>query len=83
MKKELSAIGIALSILFIASTITSNVTAQIMSTNVSNAAGNMSAPPNQTASEMGQNMSSAMGNATQAANQTMGELGENASDFGG
>jgi hypothetical protein len=43
LKKELSAIGIALSVLFLASTITNNVTVQNMSTNVSNAAGNMSA----------------------------------------
>jgi multisubunit Na+/H+ antiporter MnhB subunit len=54
MKKELSAIGIGLSVLFLASTITNNATAQNLSTNVSNAAGNMSASANQTGSEMGQ-----------------------------
>ena len=79
MKKELSLIGIALSILLIVTT-TSSVTAQNYSKNASNAVGNASASVNQTASEIGQNMSTAVGNAGQAANQTMSELGANASN---
>ena len=78
MKKELSLIGIALSILLVATT-TSSVTAQNYSKNASNAVGNASASVNQTASEIGQNTSTAVGNAGQAANQTMSELGANAS----
>jgi hypothetical protein len=79
MKKELSLIGIALSILLVA-TIASSVTAQNFSKNASNTLGNTSASANQTASEVGQNMSNAVGNAGQAANQTMSELGTNASN---
>ena len=79
MKKELSLIGIALSILLVATT-TSSVTAQNYSKNASNAVGNASVSVNQTASELGQNMSTAVGNAGQAANQTMSELGANASN---
>ena len=76
MKKEFSLIGIALSILLVA-TAASSVTAQNATTN---AVGNASASVNQTASEVGQNMSTAVGNAGQAANQTMSELGTNASN---
>jgi hypothetical protein len=79
MKKELSLIGIALSILLVVTT-TSSVTAQNYSKNASNAVGNASASVNQTASEVGQNMSNAVGNAGQAANQTMSELTTNASN---
>src|SRR6476659_4986555 len=78
MKKELSLIGIALSILLVATT-ASSVTAQNYSQNASNAVGNASASVNQTASEAGKNMSSAIGNAGKAVNQTMSELGTNAS----
>ena len=76
MKNGLLLVGIALSILVSAS-VTNNVVAQNLTTNASNAAGNMSVSANQTASEMGQNVS--MGNASQSANQTMSELGKNAS----
>ena len=79
MKKELFLIGIALSILLVATT-TSSVTAQNYSKNASNAVGNASASVNQTASEIGQNMSTAVGNTGQAANKTMSELGANASN---
>jgi hypothetical protein len=79
MKKEFSLIGIALSILLVA-TAASSVTAQNYSKNASNAVGNASASVNQTASELGQNLSNAVGNAGQAANQTMSELGTNASN---
>ena len=79
MKKEISVIGIALSILLFVIT-TNSVTAQNATTNVTNAVGNASASVNQTASEVGQNMSTAVGNSGQAANQTMSELGTNASN---
>ena len=79
MKKEFSLIGVALSILLIATAV-SSVTAQNYSKNATNAIGNTSASVNQTASEVGQNMSTAVGNAGQAANQTMSELGTNASN---
>ena len=79
MKKEFSLIGIALSILLVA-TAASSVTAQNYSKNASNAVGNASASVNQTASELGQNLSNAVGNAGQTANQTMSELGTNASN---
>ncbi len=62
MRKQLSVIGIAMSILLVA-TAASSVTAQIVTTNASNAVGNASASANQTASEVGQNMSTAVGNA--------------------
>ena len=79
MNKECSLIGIALTILFVA-TAASTVTAQNYSENASNAVGNTSASVNQTASEVGKNMSTAVGKAGQAANQTMSELGQNASN---
>jgi uncharacterized membrane protein YeiB len=78
MNKELSVLGITMSILLFAIT-TSSVTAQNVTTNASNAVGNASASVNQTASEVGQNMSTAVGNAGQAANETMSELGANTS----
>jgi ElaB/YqjD/DUF883 family membrane-anchored ribosome-binding protein len=78
MKNGLLLVGIALSILVSAS-VTNNVVAQNLTTNASNAAGNMSRSANQTASEMGQNVSNTIGNASQSANQTMSEQGKNAS----
>jgi hypothetical protein len=78
MKNELLLVGIALSILVTAS-VTNNVVAQNLTTNASNAAGNMSVSANQTASEVGQNVSNTMGNASQSANQTRSELEKNAS----
>jgi hypothetical protein len=77
MNKELSALGITMSILLLAVT-TSSVTAQNYTTNASNAMGNASASVNQSASEVGQNMSNAVGIAPQPANQTA-ERGENVS----
>lgn len=67
MKKDLSVLGITMSILLFAIT-TNSVTAQNATTNASNAVGNASASVNQTSSEVGQNMSTAVGNAGQAAN---------------
>ncbi len=79
MNKELFIIGMAFSILFIASA-TQGVLAQNLTTNVSNAAGNASANVNKTATEMGSNVSNSMGNASNSANQTMSELGKNTSN---
>ncbi len=78
MKKEFSLIGIALSILLVA-TLASGVTAQNYSKHASNSVGNASASVNPNASELGQNMSNAVGNAGQVANETMIEIGSNAS----
>ena len=92
MNKELSVLGITISILLFAIT-TSSVTAQ-NATTIGNVSGPQ--PANQTAergenvtlalnktanqtSEVGQNMSNAVGNASQSANQTVAELGTNAS----
>ena len=76
MNKELTVLGITISILLFATT-TSSVTAQNATTNATNAVGNASASVNQTASEVGNCQLSEAG---QAANQTMSELGTNASN---
>ncbi len=81
MKREIILIGIAFSIL-LAATATRSVTAQNLTTNASNAAGNMSAAVNQTGSELGKNATEAVGNASQSVNQTMNEVGKNASATG-
>ena len=78
MKNKILLVGIALSML-VAASVTNNVVAQNLTTNASNAAGNMSVSANQTASEIGQNVSNTMGNASQSANQTRSELEKNAS----
>ena len=77
MNKELSVLGITMSILLFAIT-TSSVTAQ----NASNAVGNASASVNQTASEVGANASNAMNKTGEGVNATANELGKNASDIG-
>jgi hypothetical protein len=81
MNKELSVLGITMSILLFAIT-TSSVTAQNASTNASKAVGNASASVNQTASEVGANASNAMNKTGEAVNATANELGKNASDIG-
>jgi predicted PurR-regulated permease PerM len=81
MKNQISIIGIALSILFVA-TATSSVSAQNVTTNMSNTAGNVSASANQTMGELGQNASSAMNQTGESVNATMGELGKNVTDAG-
>jgi predicted PurR-regulated permease PerM len=81
MNKELSVLGITVSILLFAIT-TSSVTAQNASTNASNVVGNASASVNQTASEVGANASNAMNKTGEAVNATANELGKNASDMG-
>jgi methyl-accepting chemotaxis protein len=80
MNKELTVLGITISILLFAIT-TSSVTAQNATTNTTNAVGNASASVNQTASEVGTNASNAM-NKTEAVKATANELGKNASDIG-
>lgn len=78
MKKELFTIVLAFSLLLVATTAKSTM-AQNVTTNVSNAAGNMSASANTTGTEMAANMSNTMGNASKSVNATMSELGKNAS----
>ena len=49
--------------------------AQNLTTNASNAVGNMTATANQTGTELAKNVSSSVGNASKSANQTMTALG--------
>ena len=63
-------IALAFSILLVAAT-TRGVTAQNLTTNASNAVGNMTAAANQTGTEVAKNVSSSVGNASKSANQTM------------
>ena len=76
--RKLLFIGLAFSLLLIATTARS-VMAQNLTTNASNAVGNMSASANKTGTEMAANMSNTMGNASKSVNATMSELGKNAS----
>ena len=52
-------------------TTTRGVTAQNLTSNASNAVGNMTAAANQSGTEAAKNVSSSMGNASKPANQTM------------
>jgi hypothetical protein len=90
--RKLFFIGLAFSLLLIATTARS-VMAQNVTTNASNAMGNMSASANKTGTEMAANMSNTMGNASKSAssamnktgesvNATANELGKNASEMG-
>ena len=81
MNKELTVLGITMSILMFAIT-TSSVRAQNATTNATIAVGNASASVNQTASEVGTNASNAMNKTGEAVNATANELGKNASDIG-
>ena len=81
LNKELTVLGITISILLFATT-TSSVTAQNATTNAKNAIGSASASVNQTASEVGTNASNAMTKTGEAVNATANELGKNASDIG-
>ena len=81
LNKELTVLGITISILLFATT-TSSVTAQNATTNATNAVGSASASVNQTASEVGTNASNAMTKTGEAVNATANELGKNASDIG-
>ena len=67
-------IALAFSILLVATT-PRGVMAQNLTTNVSNAVGNMTAIANQTGTEVSKNVSSGVGNASKSANQTMTALG--------
>jgi predicted PurR-regulated permease PerM len=81
MKDRLLLVGVALSIL-VAASVTNNAVAQNLTTNASNAAGNMSVSTNQTMSELGQNASTALNKTGESANATMSELGKNVTDAG-
>ena len=63
-------IALVFSILLVATT-TRGVIAQNLTTNASNAVGNMTAAANQTGTEVAKNVSSSVGNASKSANQTM------------
>ena len=69
-------IALIFSILLIATT-TRDVMAQNLTTNASNAVGNMTATANQTGTELAKNVSSSVGNASKSTNQTMTALGNN------
>lgn len=77
-KKLIAAAVLAISVLLVAMSARS-IMAQNLTTNASNAAGNMSASVNQTGAEVGKNMSNAAGNASQSANSTLSEAGKNVS----
>jgi phage-related protein len=92
MNKELSVLGVTMSILLFAIT-TSSVTAQNATTNVTNAAGNATKSANATMSEVGKNVTNAAGDAAktasgalnktgEAVNATVSEVGKNASTAG-
>lgn len=75
MKKELSVLGVTMSILLFAA-IASSVTAQNATTNVTNAAGNATKAANATVSEVGKNVTNAAGNATKTASSALNKTGE-------
>jgi hypothetical protein len=75
MKKELSVLGVTMSILLFAA-IASSVTAQNATTNVTNAAGNATKTANATVSEVGKNVTNAAGNATKSASNALNKTGE-------
>jgi len=75
MNKELSVLGVTMSILLFAIT-TSSVTAQNATTNVTNAAGNATKSANATMSEVGKNATNAAGNATKSASNALNKTGE-------
>jgi hypothetical protein len=75
MNKELSVLGVTMSILLFAA-IASSVTAQNATTNVTNAAGNATKTANATVSEVGKNVTNAAGNATKSASNALNKTGE-------
>jgi len=75
MNKELSVLGVTMSILLFAIT-TSSVTAQNATTNVTNAAGNATKSANATMSEVGKNATNAAGNASKSASNALNKTGE-------
>jgi hypothetical protein len=90
MNKELIIVG-ALILMLVLTTSASNLSAQNVTTNASNTAGNLTASANQTASELGQNTSAVnrtelAQNASSAMNKTgfpLDGMGKNASEAGG
>ena len=92
MNKELSVLGVTMSILLVAIT-TSSVTAQNATTNVTDAVGDATKSANTTMSEVGKNVTNAAGDAAktassalnktgEAVNATVSEVGKNASTGG-
>jgi len=81
MIRKILFMGLTLSILVIAIS-THQIMAQNVTTNASNAVGNMTAVANQTASELGQNASSVLNNACDKVGSALGELKQNMSEVG-
>jgi hypothetical protein len=92
MNKELSVLGVTMSILLFSIT-TNSVTAQNATTNITNAAGNATKTANATMSEVGKNVTNVAGDAAktasgalnktgEAVNATVSEVGKNASTEG-
>ena len=81
MNRKILFMGLTLSILVIAIS-THQIMAQNVTTNASNAVGNMTAVANQTASELGQNTSSVLNNAGVKVGSALGELKQNMSEAG-
>jgi Sec-independent protein translocase protein TatA len=80
MNRKILFMGLTLSILVIAIS-THQIMAQNVTTNASNAVGNMTAA-NQTGSELGQNTSSVLNNAGDKVGSALGELKQNMSEVG-
>ena len=81
MNRKILFMGLTLSIMVIAIS-THQIMAQNVTSNASNAVGNMTAAANQTASELGQNTSSVLNNAGDKVGSALGELKQNMSEVG-
>jgi hypothetical protein len=81
MNKKLFLMGVTMSILAIALS-TNQIMAQNVTTNASNAVGNVTAAANQTASELGKNASSIQNNTGDKVGSALGELKQNVSNVG-
>jgi hypothetical protein len=81
MNKKLLLMGVTMSILAIAFS-TNQIMAQNVTTNASNAVGNVTAAANQTASELGKNASSVLNNTGDKVGSAIGELKQNVSNVG-
>lgn len=81
MNRKILFVSLILSILVIAIS-SHQIMAQNVTTNASNAVGNMTAVANQTASELGQNTSLVLNNAGDKVGSALGELKQNMSEVG-
>lgn len=81
MNRKILFMSLILSILVIAIS-SHQIMAQNVTTNASNAVGNMTAVANQTASELGQNTSLVLNNAGDKVGSALGELKQNMSEVG-